>query len=86
MFTIRVWHKMKNSNLLELLPWSCPDAFVMEDIALMKSTHLQLGRTLPLVVVMKHAESDGIFITNHINFIVLILVVLVVLVLEVNDN
>jgi hypothetical protein len=53
------------SDLLELLPRSCPDTFVMEDIILLKLIHLQLGGTLPLVVAMKFVESGGIFITSR---------------------
>jgi hypothetical protein len=52
-----------NSNLLELLPRSCPDTFVTEGVVLEKLIHLQLGCTLLLIVAMKLAESDGIFIT-----------------------
>jgi hypothetical protein len=54
-----------NLVLLELLPRSCPDTFVMEGIRLLKLIHLQLGCTLPLVVAMKLVESDGIFITSR---------------------
>jgi hypothetical protein len=53
------------SDLLELLPRSCPDTFVMEGIALVKLIHLQLGCTLPLAVAMKLVNSDGIFITSR---------------------
>jgi hypothetical protein len=53
-------HKM-NSDLLELLPKSCPDTFVMKGIVLVKLIHFQLGCTLPLVVAMKLVKSDGIF-------------------------
>jgi hypothetical protein len=60
-----VWHKI-NSNLLESLPWSCPDTFVMEGIALMKSTQL--------------VKSGGIFITKHLDSIVVVVVV------KVDDN
>jgi hypothetical protein len=52
-----------NSDLLELLPRSCPDTFVVDSIVLVKLIHLQLGYTLPLVVAIKLVESDGIFIT-----------------------
>ena len=55
---------LETSNLLELLPRGCPNVFVMEGAALMKSTHPQLGHTLPLAVVMKLVDSDGIFITS----------------------
>jgi hypothetical protein len=54
-----------NSDLLELLPRSCPDTFVMEGTVLVKLIHLQLGCTSPLVVAMKLVESDGIFITSR---------------------
>jgi hypothetical protein len=53
-----------HSDLLELLPRSCPDTFVMEGIELVKLIHLQLGCILPLVVGMKLVEADGIFITT----------------------
>jgi hypothetical protein len=53
-----------NSDLLELLPRSRPDTFVMEGMVLVKLIRLlQLGCTLPFVVAMKLVESDGIFIT-----------------------
>jgi hypothetical protein len=52
-----------NSDLLELLPRSCPGTFVMEGIVLVKLIHLQLSCTLPLVVAVKLVESAGIFIT-----------------------
>jgi hypothetical protein len=51
-----------HSDLLEVLPRSCPDTFVMEGIILVKCIHLQLGCTLPLVLAMKLVEADGIFI------------------------
>jgi hypothetical protein len=48
-----------NSDLFELLPRSCPDAFVLiEGIILVKLIHLQLGCTLPLVLAMKLVESN----------------------------
>ena len=52
-----------NLNLLEVLPRSCTGTFVMEGIILKKSTHLQLGCTLPFVNAMKLVKSDGNFIT-----------------------
>jgi hypothetical protein len=55
-------HKM-NLDLLELLPRSCPDTFVMEAIVHVKLIRLQLGCTLPLAVTMELVESVGIFIT-----------------------
>jgi hypothetical protein len=56
-------HKM-DSDLLELLPRSFSYTFVMEGIVLVKLIHLQLGCTLPLVVVVKLVEPDGIIITS----------------------
>jgi hypothetical protein len=56
-------HKKMHSDLLELLPRSCPDTIVMEGIALVKLIHLQLGCILRLVVGMKLVEADGVFIT-----------------------
>jgi hypothetical protein len=56
-------HKKLHSDLLELLPRSCPDTLVMGGIVLVKLIHLQLGCILPLVVAMKLVKADGIFIT-----------------------
>jgi hypothetical protein len=56
-------HKKMHSDLLELLPRSCPNTFVMEGIVVVKLIHLQLGCILPLAVGMKLVEADGIFIT-----------------------
>jgi hypothetical protein len=54
-----------NSDLLELLPRSCPNTFAMEGIVLVKLIHFQRGCTLPLVVAMNLVEYDGIFITSR---------------------